>query len=290
MDDPKMRARLVGRRADRVRELPAGGQVVMINGLRLYTERRPGSVRPPLVLIHGLGGSLESWAPLLDALPDRDIVMVDCPGVGRSERPALPMRAPAIADCIAGAVGELGVQHAEVLGFSLGGVVAQEIARRHPPLVRRLVLVSTICGIFVQPARLKVLGALLSSKRYRDRSAARRQIPLLAGGRTARDPAVLAAVLDQREGHPPSRIGYRYQQLAVLGWTSFRWLPKLRVPTLVLHGECDPVVRVVNARLLATRIPGAEMVVVSGAGHMLIFDDTARVAPILDRFLATARR
>ncbi|TSD94107.1 alpha/beta fold hydrolase [Skermania sp. ID1734] len=259
---------------------------VVIRGLRLHTKRRRGGSEPPLVLIHGLGGSLESWAPLLEALPDRDVVMVDCPGAGLSARPRLPIRVPALADYIVDALGELGVEQADVLGYSLGGLVAQEIAHRHRRFVRKLVLVATICGVWVHPPKLSAQRALLSTKRYRDRVAAEREIPLLAGGRTARDPKMLAAILDGREGHPPTRAGYRYQQYAVLGWTSFRWLPALRMPTLVLAGSADPVVRPANARLLASRLPNAQLRAIEGAGHMLLFDETPRAAQIIERFLA----
>lgn len=276
------------RRSDRV-VTPAGHDIerdVVVDGLRMHTRRRPGSATPPVVLIHGIGGSMESWTPLLERMPDRDVVMIDCPGVGRSERPALPIRVPTIADYVLGAVRQLGIERADVLGFSLGGVVAQEIAHRAPGFVRRLVLVATICGVWVHPAGPTVQRALLSTRRYRDRAAAARDIPVLAGGRTARDPEVLAAILRDREGHPPGRLGYHFQQLAVLGWTSFLWLPQLRTPTLVLHGEDDPVVRVANAHLMAWRIPDATTEVVPGAGHMLLFDEPEKTAPIVEGFLA----
>ncbi|MCD2197649.1 alpha/beta hydrolase [Actinomycetospora endophytica] len=260
---------------------------VVVDGLRLHTRRRPGTTDTPLLLIHGIGGSMESWTPLLERLPDREVVMIDCPGVGRSERPRFPIRMPRIADLLVGALDELGVTRADVLGFSLGGVVAQEIAHRHPARVRRLVLVATICGLWVRPAGLTVQRALLSTERYRSREAAAREIPILAGGRTARDPDVLAAILADREGHPPSRLGYHFQQLAVLGWTSAPWLPRLRQQTLVLHGGEDPVVRVPNARLMAFLLRNATMEVVPGAGHMLLFDEPDKAAPILETFLAS---
>jgi pimeloyl-ACP methyl ester carboxylesterase len=272
---------------------PAGQDIerdVVVDGLRLHTRRRPGSTTPPLVLIHGLGGSMESWAPLLERMPDRDVVMIDCPGVGRSERPTWPIRIPAIADYVLGALRGLGIERADVLGFSLGGVVAQEVAHRDPGFVRRLVLVATICGVWVHPAGPTVQRALLSTRRYRDRTAAARDIPILAGGRTARDPEVLAAILRDREGHPPGRLGYHFQQLAVLGWTSFLWLPNLRMPTLVLHGQDDPVVRVANARVMAWRLPDATMEVVPGAGHMLLFDEPEKTTPIVEDFLGKAGR
>ena len=258
---------------------------VVVDGLRLHTMRRSGTTGAPLLLIHGIGGSLESWTPLLYALPDRDIVMVDCPGVGRSERPARPIRVPAIADYIVGAARELGIERADVLGYSLGGAVAQEIAHRHAGFVGKLVLVATISGIWVHPPKLGAQRALLSTKRYRDRAAAAREIPVLAGGRTARDPEVLSGILDGRKGYPPTWAGYRFQQFAIIGWTSFRWLPKLSVPTLVLAGGDDPVVRPTNARLLASRIPDSRFEVLAGAGHMLLFDEADKAADIVGPFL-----
>jgi pimeloyl-ACP methyl ester carboxylesterase len=258
----------------------------VVNGLRLYTQRRPGTAVPPLLLIHGLGGSLESWRPLLAQMPGRDVVMVDSPGAGRSAVPVLPIRMPAIADRVAGAARALGVEQAHILGYSHGGLVAQEVARRHPALVRRLILVATTMGIPAIPARPKVQRAMLSTRRHHDPAAAERDISLVAGGRTARDPVVLAAILADRAAHPPSRLGYRYQQLAVIGWSSYLWLPRLQAPTLVLHGEDDPAVPLMNARMLARRIPDAQLETIPGAGHMLLFDEPGRAAPILERFLA----
>ena len=265
--------------------VPTEGPIV-VGGLRLYAQRRPGSTSPPLLLIHGLGGSLTSWGALLAQLPDRDILMVDSPGAGRSAVPLLPMRLWTIADYVAGAARALGVDRADVLGFSHGGLVAQELARRHPALVRRLIVVGTNMGIGSKPARWNVNRALLSTKRYRDRATAERDFPILAGGHTARDPAVLAAVLDARAAHAPPSRGYRYQQWAVIGWSSRRWLAQLRVPTLVLHGEADPAVPVANARMLAARIPDAHLEVVPGAGHMLLFDESEKAAAIIERFLS----
>jgi pimeloyl-ACP methyl ester carboxylesterase len=164
--------------------------------------------------------------------------------------------------------------------------VVQELARRHPLLVRRLVLVATIMGVGAKPAGLKVSLTLLSTRRYSDAACAARDIPVLAGGRTARDPAILAGILAERESYPPSRRAYRYQQWAAIGWGSRRWLSELRVPTLVLHGDEDPAVPVANARMLADRIPGSELEIVPGAGHMLLFDETEKAATILERFLA----
>jgi pimeloyl-ACP methyl ester carboxylesterase len=260
---------------------------VTVRGLRLRVRRRRGDGGPPLLLIHGLGGSLDSWGPLLDNLPGRDVVMIDTPGMGRSELPRFPLGVHAIADRFVGAVTELGVDRVDVLGFSHGGTVAQEFAHRHPDRIRRLVLVDTIAGVPWVPPRLTVQRALLSTRRYRSRAAAERDLPILAGGRTARDQEMLRTILDDRESHPPSKRGYRYLQLGVLGWSSIPWLHTLTCPTLVVHGADDPVVRPVNARFLASQIPNARFELLSGAGHMVLFDESERAGRILMRFLGT---
>ena len=259
---------------------------VTTGGLRLHTRRRHGDGKPPLLLIHGLGGSLESWGPLLDHLPDRDVIMIDTPGMGQSELPRFPLRVRAIADRLAEVVRELGVETVDVLGYSHGGVVAQEFARRHPEMLRRLVLVATIGGFPWIPPRPPVQRALLSTRRYRSRAAAEHELPILAGGRVARDPEVLRAILEDRESHPPSKRGYRYLQLGVLGWSSHHWLHRLTCPTLVIQGGGDPVVRPVNGWLLASRIRNARFELVSGAGHMALFDEPERIGRILYEFLA----
>jgi pimeloyl-ACP methyl ester carboxylesterase len=260
-------------------------RVLQVRGLSIHTRRRPGSSTPPLLLVNGLGGSLTSWAPLLQQLPDRDVIMVDTPGAGRSQTPPLPLRVTKLADVVAEAARMLGADRVDVLGFSLGGTVAQELARRHPDLVRRLILVGTMHGLGARPVPVRVHRLLLSTKRYRDPATAQRHMPILAGGRTARDPEVLAALASARESFPPSPRGYYYQQLALVGWSSWLWLKRLQCPTLVLHGGADPVVSHANGRMLAARIPGAQLEVIPGAGHLVLFDEPEKVAPIIATFL-----
>ncbi|MEI2774906.1 MAG: alpha/beta hydrolase [Tetrasphaera sp.] len=258
---------------------------VEIDGLRLNTRRRPGPEGPTLLLLHGIGGSLEAWGTVLEAFPHRDVLMVDAPGAGRSDVPKYPLRVGGVADVIVAAARELGVDQADVLGFSLGGAFAQEVVHRHPDFVRRLVLVATMSGAWFRMPKPSAVRALASTSRYRSREAAEKQIPMLAGGRSARDPEVLAAILDEREGTPPTERGYRFQQLSVMGWTSLPWLRRIKAPTLVLLGEEDPIIHVSTGSVLARRIPGARREIVPGAGHMLLFDEPERSLPIVAGFL-----
>ncbi|MFF0494030.1 alpha/beta fold hydrolase [Nocardia sp. NPDC004068] len=261
-------------------------RTVTARGLVLYTRRRPGNTEPPLLLIHGLGGSMDSWKPLLANLPGRDVIMIDTPGMGRSELPRRPLPIHGVADVLAAALTELGVDRVDVLGYSHGGTVAQEFVHRHPRRVRRLILTATVAGVPWLPPRPRSTLALLSTRRYRDRAAAARDIPLLAGGRTARDAGTLAAVLADREANPPGKKGYRYLQAAVIGWSSHPWLHRLRCRTLVLQGSDDPVVRTFNGRLLAGRIHGARLEVLGGAGHLMLFDEPERLGRLISDFLS----
>ncbi|MET9327609.1 alpha/beta fold hydrolase [Tsukamurella sp. NPDC003166] len=260
-------------------------KTVTARGLTLYTRRRPGSAEPPLLLIHGLGGSMDSWQPLLEHLPDREVIMIDTPGMGRSELPGRPLPMHGLADVLAAALTELGVDRVDVLGYSHGGAVAQEFVHRHGRRVRRLVLTATVAGVPWLPPRPRSALALAGTRRYRDKAAAAHDIPLLAGGRTARDPEVLASVLADREANPPSKTGYRYLQAAILGWSSHPWLHTLRCRTLVLQGSDDPVVRTLNGRVLAGRIRGARLEVLDGAGHMMLFDEPERLGHLISDFL-----
>lgn len=260
---------------------------VTVRGLRVQTRRRQGPVGPPLLLVNGLGGSLTSWGPLLEHLPGRDVIMVDTPGSGRSQTPRLPIRVPQLADVVVGAAQELGAEQFDVLGYSLGGTIAQEIAHRHPQQVRRLILVATMFGLGARPVPIRTHRTLLSTKRYHDRAAMEDAMPRLAGGRSARDPKVMAGLLDVRESHPPTKRGYYYQQLSLTAWSSAPWLRRLDVPTLVLHGEGDPVVPQVNARMLAWLLREARLEVVPGAGHLLLFDDAETSGALINEFLTS---
>jgi pimeloyl-ACP methyl ester carboxylesterase len=258
-------------------------QDVRCSGVRLRVHRSGHGA--PLLLINGLGASLEMWGPLLAHLPQRDIIAFDLPGAGRSSVPRVPLRMRGIANIVAELMCKLGVGPADVLGCSFGGVVAQELAHRHPTMVNRLILAATSAGWPAWPPSPLVVWLMMTPARYYDRRLAAAIVPVIAGGRTARDRAVLQASIDQRVASPPTLRGYLQQLYAITGWTSQPWLGGLQHPTLVLHGNRDPIVPVANARWMACRIPHATMAEIPGAGHMVLFDEPDRAAVEITRFL-----
>jgi poly(3-hydroxyoctanoate) depolymerase len=239
-----------------------------------------------LLLINGLGAGLEMWRPLVRELSGREVVALDLPGSGHSGRPRIPMRMPQLASTVTAVLDELALPHVDLLGYSLGGIVAQEVARRSPARFTRLVLAATTPGLPSIPPNPLVALLMLSPARYYDRRLAELIVPVIAGGRTARDRRVLREGLRDRLAGPPTPVGYLHQLCSVWGWSGHVHLPRLRMPTLVLHGEEDPLVPVANARYLAWRIPNATLHVIPRGGHLILADEAAAAGKVIVDFLS----
>jgi pimeloyl-ACP methyl ester carboxylesterase len=265
-------------------------EFISVGGVRLRVSRdgaaETAGNRPPLLLVNGIGGTLEMCTPLRAELSGRRVIAFDMPGTGMSPPLRAPMRMRGLAALIAELVVRLGHECVDVLGYSFGGVVAQELARRHPERIRRLALCATLPGWPSVPSDPIALWLMLTPARYYDARLAKVMVPRIAGGRTARDAEALRRDLERRRLHPPSLRGYLHQIYAVTGWTSHPWLPRLGMPTLIVQGDADPLVATINARWLAWRIPHAELHIVPGAGHLMLFDEPERVAPAIEAFLS----
>lgn len=239
----------------------------------------------PLLLINGIGANLELWEPLRSRLARRSLA-VDLPGTGGSPPPLLPLSIPHSARLVLQAMDALGVGTVDVLGFSFGGSVAQELARQAPARVRRLVLVSTSCGWGSVPGSPLALAALSSPLRYYSPSFFRAVAPVVVGGEGARNQRFLDWQTRKRAARPPSPRGYWYQTWAASTWSSWPWLHTLQQPTLIITGDRDQVVPAVNARLMAAALPDSRLRTWSDGGHMLLLDSADRVAPVLEDFLS----
>jgi poly(3-hydroxyalkanoate) depolymerase len=261
-------------------------EIAAVGALRLRV-RRTGS-GPPLLLINGLGGTLEMWEPLVQRLEGREVICFDLPGAGGSAMARRPMRMRGLAAVVSELLRTLGYDRVDVLGYSLGGIIAQELAHRHPEQVGRLLLCATSPGMPSVPPHPIAGWLMVTPARYYDPWLARIIVPVIAGGRTARDQRALDADLAHRLQHPPNPLGYAIQLLAFAGWRSHRWLGRLTQTTLVLHGDDDPLVPLINARYLACSIP-ASLHVLEGAGHLMLFDEADRASGIIEAFLARAQ-
>jgi poly(3-hydroxyoctanoate) depolymerase len=252
-------------------------------GLRLRVGRHGAGF--PLLLIPGIGAHLEMWDPFVGLAGDRELIAFDPPGAGLSQRPRLPLTMRGLARVVAGLLDALELERVDVLGYSFGGGLAQELARRAPDRVRRLVLCATGPGLGGSPPRPLAALMLATPVRYYHPRLLALTVPHIAGGRTARDSRVLAEQAATRLNRPPDPLGYAYQLYAALGWSSLPWLHRVQHESLIVAGEEDPSVPLRNARLLAARLPNARLHVVKGGGHLFLLDEPRNAAPAIRAFL-----
>src|SRR4051794_12530960 len=146
-------------------------RTVTVGGRTMRVSIRPGDgTLTPLLLMNGIGASLEVLQPFVDALdPRREVIRFDVPGVGGSPKPVLPYTMVTFAPVVAGLLTELGHREpVDVLGFSWGGGLAQQFAVQHRRRCRRLVLAATGTGSLMVPAHPRVLSRMLTPRRHRD--------------------------------------------------------------------------------------------------------------------------
>lgn len=242
---------------------------------------------PPLLLITGLGASLELGAPFERELAGRGLqaVSFDAPGIGESRPYSWPQRMPGIARTVERVLDALGYDDVHVIGVSLGGMVAQQLAHQAPHRVRRLVLAATGPGLGGVPGLPRALLSLAIPRRYYQPGYHRRIAGRVYGGAARRDPDTLLHGSPARFIQRPTLWGYLGQIYAITGWTSMPWLRTLRQQTLVLAGDDDPIVPLANGRILARCIPDAQLHVVRDGGHLFLLEDPAAIAALVARFL-----
>lgn len=257
-------------------------EFVEVDGHRLRVSVQGSG--PPLLLVMGIGGNIEMWEPLRRRL-NAETIAFDAPGTGASSTPLVPLRMSGLARLTGRLMDRLGYRRSHVLGVSFGGALAQQYARDLPARVNRLVLAATSTGAISVPGRPSALRILATPRRYYSRSYLERVAPTLYGGRIRTQPDLLRQQAAARTTRPPSVRGYAAQLAAVAGWTSLPWLHTLDHPTLVLTGDDDPIVPSSNARLLRWAIPGAELVVFRGGGHLFLLDSAEVAAPVIQTFL-----
>ena len=151
-----------------------------------------------------------------------------------------------------------------------------------PGRSRSLTLAATCAGFVMVPGSLRVLTQLATPRRYADPAHMLEVGPDIYGGQLRFDRALLAE--HARAMRATTGRGYLYQMLAGVGWTSWLWLPRLRLPTLILMGADDPIVPVVNGRIMADRLPDARLEIVD-CGHLFILTDPAGTAARIESFL-----
>jgi pimeloyl-ACP methyl ester carboxylesterase len=236
---------------------------VTARGLKLFV-REQGEGHP-LLMINGIGANTEMWGPAEEILArGSHTIVFDCPGTGRSQTSLLPLPMQELARVVVKALDELGHERVDVMGFSFGGSLAQQLAHDAPERVRRLALVSTGCGWGSTLGLPSAISAVSNPLRYYSRSWFDLTNRLL-GESEGEDVDARA-----RLAHPPTPLGYMYQLWALASWSSLPWLHRVEAPTLVVSGGQDRLVPPCNAVQLAELLQTRRLHVLADAGHLVM--------------------
>lgn len=241
-------------------------QKVEVNGLDVGFER--AGEGPPLVFLHGFLTDSRIWRPQLAELADEfTVVAWDEPGAGRSSDPPEPFGLADYSDCLAALVEALELGPAHIAGLSWGGVVAQELYRRHPACVCSLILADTYAGwkgSLPEAVCAERLAECLHQSTLPAGEVVHSWLPaLLTDNATEQLADEVAAIMS--DFHP---IGFRLSALALAGSDQRDLLPRIDVPTLLLWGEADVRSPLSVAEQLRDAIPGARLTVIPEAGHV----------------------
>jgi poly(3-hydroxyalkanoate) depolymerase len=233
----------------------------------------------PILFFNGIGANIEAMAPMAELLDDRDFITFDMPGIGGSPDPVVPYNAILMARISALLLDRFEMSLVDVMGVSWGGAMAQQFAIQNGARTNKLILVATSAGMLMVPGNPAALSKMADPRRYIDPDFMAKHFKTLYGG-----------AVGGKEGHigrikPPSKTGYFYQLLAMLGWTSAPFLPFLRSPTLIMMGGDDQIVPVANGKFLNFLIPDSELLVIEDGGHLFLLSHVEESIAAIRGFL-----
>ena len=253
-----------------------------------FTEIGPQDGRPVLFL-PGLGGDGRSWRPIAGRLePSWRRILVDPRDAGRSERSPGPYGVPEMAADVLRLCERLGLREADVVGYSLGGAIAQELAISRPQLVRRLVLVATYTS--GDPRGTELFRGLARLRRRLEPAEYLRVLfPLVYSHEEYRIPGLVEEAIVRAANDPlwQEQEAYERQVEAAISFHSEGRLRAVRCPVLLIFGDEDLMTPLRFARRLKEELPHARLVVLSGAGHGLLFTRATEIAALVGEFLGS---
>ena len=246
---------------------------------------------PPLLLIIGFAGQASSWGePFLELLrPHFQVIRFSNRGAGLTDKPDAEYTIPMMADDAVGLLDELSIGNAHVMGISMGGMIAQELALGHPERVLGLVLGCTACGGPNRvPADPQAIAIMAPTPGLSAVDWARRLNPVLVTPEYAdRERDALEAAIEEYARNPtPPHVMGRHAGAGML-FDSHNRLPQMQVPTLILHGDRDRLNPVQNAQILHDRIPNSKLRIVPDVGHSFFWEKPKESAEAIVEFLSS---
>ena len=242
----------------------------------------------PILFFNGIGANIEAMAPMAELLDDRDFITFDMPGIGGSPDPVVPYNAILMARIAALLLDRFDMPLVDVMGVSWGGAMAQQFALQNTARTNKLILVATSAGMLMVPGNPAALAKMADPRRYIDPEFMAKHFKTLYGGMVGNKSEHIGRIT------PPSKTGYFYQLMAMMGWTSAPFLPFMKTETLIMMGDDDQIVPLANGKFLNFLIPNSELFVVKNGGHLFLLshveESIAKIRAFLDRDADGARK
>lgn len=242
----------------------------------------------PILFFNGIGANIEAMAPMAELLDDRDFITFDMPGIGGSPDPVVPYNAILMSRIAAMLLDRFEMPIVDVMGVSWGGAMAQQFALQNTSRINKLILVATSAGMLMVPGNPASLVKMADPRRYIDPDFMAKHFKTLYGGMVGNK----SEHIDRLK--PPSKTGYFYQLMAMMGWTSAPFLPFMKTETLIMMGDDDQIVPLANGKFLNFLIPNSELFVVENGGHLFLLshveESIATIRAFLDRESGEARK
>ena len=254
-----------------------------VRGTELHYERAGSG--EPLLLIQGMSGTHVAWGETFKGALEEgfDVVAFDNRGIGLSERIEEPFTIAELAEDTAALLDELGWESAHVLGISMGGMIAQELALAHPGRLRSLALGCTYCGgagsqLMPQENAEKLLAAFASGDREQ---AIRAGYEVNLSPAFRADADTFAPFHEMATSVPAAREIIQLQLQAIVGHDASGRLGQIATPTLIVHGTVDGVLPYANGEQIAALMPGARLETLEDVGHMFWWEQPQRSAELV---------
>jgi poly(3-hydroxyalkanoate) depolymerase len=233
----------------------------------------------PILFFNGIGANIEAMAPLAEHLADRDFITFDMPGIGGSPDPVVPYNAILMARIAALLLDRFEMPLVDVMGVSWGGAMAQQFAIQNGARTNKLILVATSAGMLMVPGNPAALIKMADPRRYIDPDFMAKHFKTLYGGMVGNKSEHIGRIT------PPSKTGYFYQLMAMMGWTSAPFLPFMKTETLIMMGGDDQIVPVANGKFLDFLIPNSELLVIEDGGHLFLLSHVEKSIAAIRGFL-----
>lgn len=233
----------------------------------------------PILFFNGIGANIEAMAPMAELLDDRDFITFDMPGIGGSPDPVVPYNAILMARIASLLLDRFEMPIVDVMGVSWGGAMAQQFALQNNARTNKLILVATSAGMLMVPGNPAALVKMADPRRYIDPDFMAKHFKTLYGGMVGNKSEHIGRIT------PPSKTGYFYQLMAMMGWTSAPFLPFMKTETLIMMGDDDQIVPLANGKFLNFLIPNSELFVVENGGHLFLLSHVAQSIAAIRAFL-----